>query len=436
MDILIQNTSLVITDQGILEHQDILIRGSVISSIHPHDATATPSPGTRVLSGIGQLAMAGLKNAHTHAAMTLLRGFGDDMPLHQWLHERIWPAEAVLKEDDIYWGTRLAIIEMIRSGTTFANDMYFNAPTVMQAFEDGGIRAAVGLAMFDFNDPQKRAQTQKETEQVLNKVSLDPGRRVFPTIAPHSIYTCSGELLQWAAERSSELDLIYHIHMSETQREMEDCKATHGLTPFLYLESLGVMARTQGNMIAAHTIWIDPSEFELLKRYGVTVVHNPGSNMKLASGAFPWQEFSRSGIPIMIAPDGVASNNNLDMFEEMKLAALLQKHHWQDPAAAPAKAVLAAGMGVGATIFEHWSVEGHIRKDGPADLILLDLDHPQLVPQHNIASNLVYSANGSVVRTTICDGEILMHDRMIRDERDVLTRARHQAASLAARAVH
>lgn len=433
MDILIKNTSLVITEHGVFEHQDILIQGNTIRSIHPHDAAATPSPGTRVLSGVGQLAMGGLKNAHTHAAMTLLRGFGDDMPLHQWLQERIWPAEAVLEEEDIYWGTRLAVVEMIRSGTTFANDMYFNAPAVMHAFEDGGIRAAVGLAMFDFNDPQRRAQTQKEVEQVLRDISPSPGSRVFPTIAPHSIYTCSGELLQWAADRSSELDLVFHIHMSETRREFEECKAAHGYSPFLYLDSLGVMARTQGNMIAAHAVWIDPQEFELLTRYGVTVAHNPGSNMKLASGAFPWQEFVQNNIPIMIAPDGVASNNNLDMFEEMKLAALLQKHHWQDPSVAPAAAVLAAGMGVGAPLFEHWSVEGHIRQDGPADLILLDLDHPHLVPQHNVVSNLVYSANGSVVRTTICNGEILMHDRMIAGEGEVIHRARQQAASLVAR---
>ena len=441
MNLLIENVAMVATAAGPLEDQDILIRDGVVTAITPHQPHQPhrSSPGTttsdaQVIPGERCLAMTGFKNAHIHAAMTLLRGYGDDMLLQPWLQQRIWPAEAQLTGEDIYWGTRLAAIEMIRSGTVFASDMYFQSEQVWKAFQDGGIRAAVGLAMFDFGDSPRRVQTQHEVQRVLDELPSGGPQRVFPTIAPHSIYTCSAELLQWAAAVAEERQLVYHIHMAETRSEVQECQRAHGYTPFQWLDHLGVLQRTGAATVAAHAVWITPEEHRLIAAAGLTVAHNPVSNMKLASGAFPWQAFREHATPMMLAPDGVASNNNLDMFEEMKIAALLQKHHTGDPTALPAAETLAIATGDRSSVFRRWNVAGSLCVGGPADLILVDLDHPQMVPLHNLESNLVYAANGSVVRTTICDGRILMADRVIPGEMEVITEARRCATDLVRRA--
>jgi 5-methylthioadenosine/S-adenosylhomocysteine deaminase len=479
MDIIITNVDYVITAEGVLRDQDIRIGDGLIEGISPHDTEAArkrPSePNTRngagavrVIEGRGRAALAGLKNAHTHAAMTLLRGYGDDMRLQPWLQERIWPAEAKLTPEDIYWGTRLAALEMIRSGTTFANDMYFQTPECMRAFRDSGIRAAVGYALFDFGDPDRRRALQAEVEEMLANQTVrgplggsseeQPGAaspaedppggapsgksrpgatgkpRVFPTIAPHSIYTCSAELLQWAADIAVEFDLVVHTHMSETEQEVQDCLAAHGVRPFQWLYDLGVLDEAGRRMVAAHSIWLDKAELDLVARFDVTVVHNPASNMKLASGCFPWHEYARRHVPVMLAPDGVASNNNLDMFDEMKLAALLQKHHYGDPTRLPAEEILAIATGGRSGAFERYGVGGALQEGGPADLILVDLDHPQMTPVHNVESNLAYAANGSVVETVICAGEVLMEDRTVPGWEEVLREARRCAAGLAVRA--
>lgn len=482
MDIIVTNVDYVITAGGVLRDQDIRIGDGVIASISPCDAERRQRQSSesntyrdeadapRIIEGRGRVALAGLKNAHTHAAMTLLRGYGDDMRLQPWLQERIWPAEAKLTPEDIYWGTRLAALEMIRSGTTFANDMYFQTQECMRAFRDSGIRAAVGYALFDFGDPDRREALQEEVRAMLTEQTVgdrseatssraDPHRsrpsgakpyaakqppakpsgahrkpRVFPTIAPHSVYTCSAEMLQWAADTAVEFDLVFHTHMSETEQEVRDCVTAHGVRPFRWLYDLGVLDEAGRRMVAAHSIWLDQEELDLVGRFDVTVAHNPASNMKLASGCFPWQEYAQRRVPVMLAPDGVASNNNLDMFDEMKLAALLQKHHYSDPTRLPAEEILAIATGARSTVFERYGVGGALRVGGPADLILVDLDHPQMTPVHNVESNLAYAANGSVVDTVICDGEVLMEDRTVPEWDEVLREARRCAAALAKRA--
>lgn len=415
----------------------------MIASIAPHSmpSASRNQPGeaspARTLDGRGAVALAGFKNAHTHAAMTLLRGYGDDMRLQPWLQERIWPAEAQLTPEDIYWGTRLAALEMIRSGTTFANDMYFQTPEVMRAFRDAGMRAAVGYALFDFGDPARRKALRAEVEIMLagdaRDVS-DSSALVFPTIAPHSLYTCSGEILQWAAEIAVEYDLVFHTHMSETEQEVQDCLAAHGVRPFEWMHELGILEKIGERIIAAHAIWLNTAELDLVARYGITVAHNPASNMKLASGCFPWAEYATRNARVMLAPDGVASNNNLDMFDEMKLAALLQKHHYSDPTRLPAEEILAIATGERSDLFHAYGVGGALREGAPADLILVDLDHPQIVPVHNIQSNLAYAANGSVVKTVICGGNVVMENRVIPGSEDVLAEARRCATALVRRA--
>ncbi|MFW5643226.1 MAG: amidohydrolase [Alkalispirochaeta sp.] len=468
MDLRITNTASIISGDRVLTDHDIIVRDGTITALEP-SGSAGPGPtegagpnqlngdrgrtgadgvrdgaGTdlpardgreRVIDGSRFCAIPGFKNAHTHAAMTLLRGYGDDMRLQEWLQTRIWPAESALTGEDVYAGTRLAAIEMIASGTTFANDMYFFFPEAYRAFADSGIRAAVGLALFDFGDADRRRQIQHEVDTLLDEYAGrgSDGSLVFPTIAPHSIYTCSGELLQWAAARSREFDLPFHIHMSETEQEVDDCVAAHGLRPWRYLQRLGVLDEIAGRGIAAHGVWLDDDERSLIAEHRITLAHNPVSNMKLSSGAFDWAAVAERGIPVMLAPDGVASNNNLDMFDEMKTAALLQKHHFREPTRLPASEILAAATGGRSDLFRRWGVGGALEAGAPADITLVSLDHPQLVPVHNIESNLAYAANGTMVDTVICNGKILMEGRRIPGADEVMRAAADRAQALVKR---
>ncbi len=450
MSILIENAAVVITAAEVLTDQDITIEGDRITAIRPHgdqhraaptQPSGRPSPPEltsaagreppRVINGRRRAVVAGWKNAHTHAAMTLLRGYGDDMRLLPWLQHRIWPAEAALTGEQVYWGTRLAALEMIKSGTTFANDMYFFPEEVSRAFEDSGMRAGVGLAMFDFSDPDTRRRQQERVDAILHGASTEPGARVFPVIAPHSIYTCSGELLQWAADRAAQRNLVFHIHMNETEQEVADSLTAHGVRPFAWLDKLGVVDQVRDRVVAAHGIWLDDAEREIAARHGMTIAHNPASNMKLASGVLNWQAFRAAGIPMMLAPDGVASNNNLDMFDEMKLAALLQKVHTGDPTRLNADEAVALAAGEYSATFADFGITGHLTEGGSADMIMMDLDHPQMVPVHNVKSNIAYAANGSVVDTVIIGGTVIMEGRVVPGEAEVLQEARRCAADLA-----
>ncbi|NBF41495.1 MAG: amidohydrolase family protein [Spirochaetes bacterium] len=442
MNTLIENLDYVVTDTGVLENRSIVIEGARITSIRPAGSGAGAgssgvSDVSRTISGTGRAALAGLKNAHTHAAMTLLRGYGDDMRLQPWLENLIWPAEGKLTPEDVYWGTRLAAIEMIRSGTTFAHDMYFYPAEVVRAFRDSGMRAAVGLALFDFGDPENRRGQQKNVESFLREYGAAPpgaGDRVFLTMAPHSVYTCSPELLVWAAEVAEAQGLVYHTHMNETQQEVDQCLSAHGVRPFVHLDSIGVLERVGSRTVAAHTIWLDEAELDLVSGHGVTVVHNPASNMKLSSGCFPWKELHERGARMLLAPDGVASNNSLDMFDEMKLAALLQKHHYGDPTLLPAEETLAVATGARSTVFGSHGVGGALAEGGPADLVLVDVTAPRMTPSHNLVSNLVYAADSSVVDTVICDGELLMEHGSVAEEETVVAEASRCAAELVRRA--
>ena len=442
MDLLIRNAELVLTPDGILSNQDIGITDGRVSGIWDSNRSAeqAPEPGEpagRVMDATRRAVVPGWKNAHTHAAMTLLRGYADDMRLQPWLQEAIWPLEARLTGEDIYWGTRLAALEMIRGGTSFANDMYFNTPEVTRAFRDAGLRAGVGLAMFDFGDSERRARLMDEVDQLLDEwqqenVARTPGRPqlVRPVIAPHSIYTCSGELLQWAARRAEDTGLVFHIHMNETQQEVDDCLALHGRRPFEWLDTLGVLDRIAGRGIAAHGIWLDESEMRLAAEAGLTIVHNPASNMKLASGVMDWQALRDAGISLMLGPDGVASNNNLDMFDEMRLAALLQKVHTGDPTRLTAQEAVELATGGLSTVFADHGLSSGIAVGSAADLQLIDLDAPQLVPLHNLESHLVYAANASVVDSLIVGGESVMAGRAVPDEEEIIAEARRCAARL------
>ena len=379
-----------------------------------------------IIDGRNKAVIPSFVNAHTHAAMTLLRGYADDMPLHKWLQEKIWPTEAKLTEEDVYWGSKLACLEMIKSGTTFFNDMYWHYHSTAKAVEESGIRASLSSVFIDLSDENK-AKEQIE----LNKKLFEESRkykRVQFALGPHAIYTVSEKSLIWIKEFADKNNLKIHIHLSETEKEIQDCIKKHNMRPAEYLGSIGFLGES---VIACHSIWLDSKEIDILKKYNVKVVYNPVSNMKLSSGIFPYEKIKNAGILAALGTDGCSSNNNLDMLEEMKFATLLQKLNSKNPSILPAKEVFDLATINGAKVF---GIEcGEIKEGKLADLLLIDLKNLQLNPQHNLISNLVYSANRNCIDTTICDGKILMQNKKVDGEAEIIAKANEVALKLVER---
>jgi 5-methylthioadenosine/S-adenosylhomocysteine deaminase len=396
-------------------------RIAYVGAVPPVMAEGEP---TRVIDGADLLAMPGLVNAHTHAAMTLFRGYGDDMPLMPWLEERIWPAEAKLTDEDVYWGTRLACAEMIRTGTTLFNDMYWKVPNAVRAIADSGLRATVsgGLISGGFLGDLKG----EITELISAYEAGEFPDRVRLSIAPHAVYTVTPEDLEWCAQLASDHDLPIQIHLSETLHEVEECVATHGMRPTFHLKRHGILERPT---TLAHGVWLERDELELLADHPATVVHNPVSNLKLACGQgrevrgwFDYPTARAAGVNVALATDGTASNTNLDMFEEMKFASLMAKHSAGDPTCMPAAETLeiatrggADGMG--------WTDAGRLEVGALADIVLVDLREVTLTPVHDPVSHVVYAANGGCVHTTICDGRVLMESGRIEGYEEIRARA-------------
>ncbi len=339
-----------------------------------------------VIDGDGAIALPGLVNTHTHAAMTLLRGYADDMILQDWLAQKIWPLEAHLTGDDVYWGTKLACLEMIKSGTTAFNDMYFFMEDAARAVDEAGIRAMLCYGFIDLFNAEKRENEIKATEKLATSVRAMKNPRIKAAVGPHAIYTISPEGMKWCAEYAKEQKIGIHIHLSETEKEVNDCIATHGKRPALLLDECGILTP---KTIAAHCCWLDEAECSLLGKRGVNVSHNPSSNMKLATNrAMPWQDLTRAGANVCLGTDGCASNNNLDMFEEAKIAALLQKFYWNDPTVLPAPAALKMATTAGAQALGFGT--GSLSVGTPADIVLVTAKTASNTPLHNAASNLVY----------------------------------------------
>jgi len=357
--------------------------------------------GDDVIDAAGMALVPGLVNGHTHAAMTLMRGYGDDLPLMEWLQDRIWPTEARLTAEDVYWGTRLACVEMIRTGTVRFWDMYWHPEAVARAVQDAGLRAAVALPLIDGLDADKSDALRVEAERTLD-VLADAGPSITPSLGPHAIYTVSEKSLHWIAELSSERELPVHIHLSETEGEVRDCVQAHGLRPAAYLDRIGLLTP---RALLAHGAWFDEDEMALVGERGATVVTNPVSNLKLAVGReFPYAKASEYGIPVGLGTDGAASNNSLDLFQDVKHFALMQKHIARDPAAMPAREAWAVATGRRAPLLGQ---SGRIAVGEPADFLLVRADAPELTPG-DLTANLVYAASGSVVDTTVVGGRVLM----------------------------
>jgi len=413
------------------KERDIRIEGNRIVEIsEPSSGDARSVEAEFVIDGRKKAAIPSLFNAHTHAAMTLFRGYADDLPLHEWLSEKIWPIEARLTEEDVYWGTRLACLEMTKTGTTFFNDMYWHWHGTARAVLESGLRAAISAVFVDFGDPTATEEQKRRNEQLFSAArefaKRSDGRIIF-ALGPHAIYTVSEEALCWTRDFAEKNDLLVHIHLAETQAEVEECVKKHGKRPVEFLASLDFLNE---RVIAAHCVHLSRKEMEILRENDVKIVHNPASNMKLASGVMPYEEMKRAGLRknILLGTDGCASNNNLDMFEEMKFASLLQKAHTGDPTAMPAHEAFEMATLNAARAFRVDA--GDISEGKLADLLLIDLNNESFVPTLNIISNIVFAANGNCVDTVICNGEILMQNRRVKGEEEVRERARAVAAKL------
>ncbi len=403
---------------------DIRIRDTYIEMIAP---TLSPEDGEEILDGRDKAAVPGFVNAHTHAAMTLFRGFADDMELKPWLEKKIWPAEATLTEEDVYIGTRLACLEMIRTGTTLFNDMYWHLPGAVKAVESMGIRAVLSAVFIDLFDAEKRRKQIEENLHYLSEFeNHSPLVRI--ALAPHAIYTVSQESLEWIRDVAESRNLLIHIHLSETRQEVDDCLKAHGVRPVEYLARIGLLS---DRLFAAHCNWLNESEMDLLVEHGVHLVHNPVSNLKLAVGKqiFPYRALSRRGASILLGTDGCSSNNNLDMLETAKFAALYQKWQSGDPTILPAGETLRLLTVNGYQAFRVGS--GKLAPGEPADLVLIDLNDPQNVPLYNLDSNLIYSINGGAVDTTLCNGKILMKEKHVPDEDTIIAEAHRVAKKFA-----
>jgi 5-methylthioadenosine/S-adenosylhomocysteine deaminase len=418
-------SSLLISDVTLVDGTgptNIYVEGGLITEI------GQKMEADHTIDGKGHVAMPGLVNTHTHAAMVLLRGYGDDMLLHEWLSDRIWPVEAQLTPDDVYWGTRMACLEMIRTGTTAFNDMYFFGPRMADAAHDAGLRAVISEGFIDLHDDEKREANITATQATTRHIRQLGETLVVPAVGPHAVYTVSPQGWEWVRDYSAEEDIMVHTHLAETSMEVVECRRDHGTSPVGLLDKLGVLERP---VVAAHNAHLDGEDIVMMGRRGVAAAHNPVSNMKLAvGGVMPWKDLASLGVLTVLGTDGAASNNSLDMFETMKTAALLQKLGG-DPMVLPAAEALEAATLRGAQALG--LPGGRIAEGEAADIVLVHMRRTGMQPVHSIPSNLVYAGAGHAVATTICDGKVLMQDGVIEGEKDVLAQATSMAKDLVSR---
>ena len=402
---------------------DVLIEGNRIARIAPN----LPAPeGAEVIDGTDKAVIPGFINTHTHAAMTLFRGYGDDLPLMEWLEDYIWPVEAKMTAHDVYVGARLACLEMLRSGTTCFLDMYMHPLETARAVEELGLRAHLSYTLFDQGGAERAALDRQRSYEYYEAFKAFSDRITF-TLGPHAIYTVSGEQLQFCHKFAVEHNVKINLHLAETKGEVDECVRQHGLTPVRYLEKLGILSE---HLIVAHVVWVDDEEMDLLAKHRVSVVHNPASNMKLCSGyTFKYEEMKKRGIRLGIGTDGCSSSNNLDMVIAMKLASLLGKAWRFSPTATKAADIYHSATIGGAEILE--IPAGRIAEGMLADLSLVDLNVPELVPLNSLTSNLVYATSGSsCIDTVIIDGVIRMRDRYVPGQEEIIAEAREVARRL------
>jgi len=408
VDILIKDARIVTLNSSrqVIERGSVAIEGERIVAI----CEEFKDKADKVIDARGKAVLPGLINAHTHLAMVLQRGLADDMPLMEWLSTKVWPIEQRMKDKDCKVGAQLGCLEMIKSGTTCFADQYFNMDQVARVVEESGIRGALSYGMIDNGDSKKREIEVKISQDFIKDFHCKANGRITVMLGPHSPYTCSKECLMEAKEMAKKSSLGIHIHVSESRDELKQVTEKCGKRPLEYLDSIGFLGP---EVLAAHCVWINDAEISILRDRGVKPVHNPVSNMKMGVGVAPVPEMLSLGIPVALGTDGAASNNSLDMFREMKAAALLNKVHKMNPVAVPATAALEMATINGAKALSLQDKIGSIEVGKKADLIIIDMEKPHLKPMNNIVSHLIYSANGADVDTTIVDGRVLMEERKV-----------------------
>lgn len=384
----------------------------------------------KVIDGKNKLAMPGLINAHTHIGMSLLRNYADDFPLFDWLSKKIWPVEEKLNRKDMYWGSLLSMVEMIQSGTTTFCDMYFIMDEVAKGVDEAGMRAMLTRGLVEEKDNPDRKLN--EARALYNEWHGKANGRIRTMVAPHAPYTCSDEFLLRTMDLAKELNTGIHIHLSETKKEVEDSFNIHGKSPIKHVYDLGLF---DYHTVGAHCVHVDDEDIEIMSEKNVYPVNNPGSNLKLASGFAPVDKMLKKGIKVALGTDGSSSNNNLNMFEEINLAAIVNKAVNLDAVSVPALTAIEMATINGAYAMDWEDEIGSIEVGKKADIILVDLDKPHLYPRHNIISSIAYSAQGSDVDTVIIDGKIIMEKRIIKtlDVEKIMYMAEKQAKDLIVR---
>ncbi len=418
-------------DRHVFNPGAVAIDNSEIVGVDTPGNIARQFTSDQTMTVPGQIVMPGLINTHTHAPMVMYRGLADDLALMDWLQKYIFPAEAkTVTPAFVRTGTRLAALEMIQSGTTTFADMYYFEEEIAKAVKDAGMRGVLGQTIIKFPVPDAKtpADSLLRARTFIQQFKKDP--LIVPAVAPHSPYTLEPDTIKQASALAKELQVPMIIHLAETRDEVEITRSQYQRSPTAFLDSLGVLGP---NVLGAHGVWVSNEDIALLKERGVSISHNPESNMKLASGTAPVVKYLNAGVTVGLGTDGAASNNDLDMFEAMRFAALLHKLQNNDPKATPAPVVLEMATRLGAKALGLDKQIGSLETGKKADLILLSLDHARQTPMYDPVSHIVYVAHGDDVRSVMVNGKFLMRDRKVLtlDEQSVLRDAR--SASLQVR---
>lgn len=431
-DVLIQNCMILpMNTEGIIKEGIITIKNDKITYVGK--TAGTPKiKAKKTIDGRDRVALPGLINCHTHLPMTLFRGIAEDQPLQTWLEETIWPLEAKLRPADIYAGALLGCLEMIKTGTTTFADMYFHENNVAEAVEKAGIRAVLSQAIIETGNEKEDEKIFRDAVDFVQSYKKYANGRIIPHLGPHAVYTCSPRLLTKVRRKATELKVGIHIHLAESLEMAKQIKKQHGLTEVQILESIGFL---NSDVLAAHCIHLNKREMKTLAKHRVKVSYNPVANMKLAQGTPKIRDLLRLGVTVGIGTDGPASNNNLDMFQTMKIGALLQKQHYQDPMVLTALKVLKMATIDGARALGLEQSVGSLETGKKADMILINLKKPHLTPTHNPYANVIYAANGSDVDTVIVNGKILMENRELKtlNEQEIIEKAEKKAQDLLTR---
>jgi 5-methylthioadenosine/S-adenosylhomocysteine deaminase len=433
---LIVSGGTVVTMNGartILDDGSVAIKGDAIVAVGSRGEVGSQYKSAQTIDARGRLVLPGFINGHTHVPMTLFRGLHDDVTLNDWLYKYIFPAEAKnVNEEFVRWGTRLAAAEQIRSGVTTFADMYYFEDAVAEETKAAGMRGVLGETFIDFPAPDNKtnAEMLAYTERFLKKWQGDALIHAAP--APHSIYTCSKKTIQDAAALANKYHAPLLMHVAEMKKEREDSEKANGMSPVAYLENIGVLGP---ELVAAHCIFVDEADRKLLAERQVGCVHNPSSNMMIASGVSPVPEMRAAGIAVGLGTDGPAgSNNDLDLMEEIDLAAKLAKISKMDPLALNAKAVVEMATIAGARALHMEKEIGSLETGKKADMILISLDEPNAVPMYDVYAQIAYSLKGSDVETVVIGGRVVMRERKLLtvDEPRVLEKAREYGKSVKA----